>query len=483
MAYKFTAESNNPILEKCYSFCNIWADETSGQNESFDNLTNAISKVKTAFVIATNKTLNPMTLKTLAVSSLLLFNFVQTFACSMYKVTSNGKTVIGCNHDTWFLTPRIWFENTGFGAGFTGARFDGNNGVAPQSGMNEFGLAFSRLAAATPTKETVGANKKPISNPTLFLKNVLHSFKTVEEVKNYVDQFDHSVFIQDVLIYVDQSGKYLIVEPYKTILGNDPKYVLANFCPSEITDFNSIKQERYINGTTFLKNNNGSDINFFTALSDTMHVCRKKIGDGTLLTSIWDTNSGEVNLYFYHNYKHRVKFNLKEELAKGDHFFEVPTLFPKNKEFERLSEFKTPLNSKEIDRFLMFSSCLFLFSACYFPVSYLRKKSESRYKNLKLLLFPLSLVMLYFMFVLATEMGFYYYPAPYKDYKFSSLTIVAYVPFLILLLIFPFALINKNILKEKSWSFFGRWLFTINNLVYIILIILFVYWGFYNVFS
>ena len=32
-------------------------------------------------------------------------------ACSMYKITVDGKTVVGCNHDTWLYTPKIWFED------------------------------------------------------------------------------------------------------------------------------------------------------------------------------------------------------------------------------------------------------------------------------------------------------------------------------------------------------------------------------------
>jgi len=44
-----------------------------------------------------------------------------------------------------------------------------------------------------------------------------------------------------------------------------------------------------------------TSITFYTALSDTMHVCRKKVGDGTLLTSIWNLNDGVTYLYFYHD--------------------------------------------------------------------------------------------------------------------------------------------------------------------------------------
>ena len=43
------------------------------------------------------------------------------------------------------MTPHIWFEkskgNGEYRAAFTGSRNDGENGYAPQSRMNEMGLA------------------------------------------------------------------------------------------------------------------------------------------------------------------------------------------------------------------------------------------------------------------------------------------------------------------------------------------------------
>ena len=407
----------------------------------------------------------------------------KTFSCSMYKITCNGKTIVGCNHDTWLLTPRIWFETNGYGAAFTGARYDGSSGFAPQSGMNEFGLAFSRLAAMAPKSEIVPLTKKTITDHTLFLKEVLHKCKTVEEVKNYIDKYDHSSFSQDVLIYIDRSGKYLIVEPYKTIIGNDSKYVLANFCPSQITDFTGIKQERYINGSAFLKNKVDTSISFCTALSDTMHVCRKKIGDGTLLTSIWDTDNGTIFLYFYHDYKHPKQFDLKKELAKGNHTLDVTTLFPPNEEFKELENFKTPLNSKVIELFLLFCFGLYFFSALFFFINFFSKRKKTKYAYVKLFLVPFNLIMMFYMYLLSTEINIYYYPTPYKHYSSAFINAMAYTPFLILILIIPLLIINKKVIQEKAWRFFSKWLFVLNNLTYLILIYLFGYWGLYNVFS
>ena len=422
----------------------------------------------------------------LTLFTLITFVVIQDgIACSGYKITIGNRTIFGSNHDAWFTTPHIWFETATidkYGAAFTGARFDGENGYAPQSGMNEMGLVFERLVAYHP-KQATFANRKPISNPTKYLKDILHNCKTVEEVQEYISKYDHSYFIEDVFIYVDKSGKYLIVEPYKLTIGNDPTYVIANFCPSITPEQNAKKLDRYRNGVAFIKSGFDTTLKFCTDLLDTMHVCRNKIGDGTLISSIWDLNNGTVNLYFYHDFKTTVQFNLSEELKKGDHIIAVETLFPYNPEFEKLRLFKTPKDSILIGVFIVASAAFFLLTSIFFLFQYFRKKQNKRYSYIQLLLFPIGLILFYYMIVLSGSVKVFYFPAPYKDPTNVFVSLTSYIPFLLLLLILPFSVINYRLLKNNSWSYLGLGLFTINNLIYIILIVLFSYWKFYDIYK
>jgi lipid-A-disaccharide synthase-like uncharacterized protein len=405
-------------------------------------------------------------------------------ACSGYKITVGNKTVFGSNEDAWRVTPHIWFErgtvNSPFGAAFTGSRYDGQNGYAPQSGMNEMGLAFERLSSYHPIQQNF-ANRKTISNPTKYLKDILHSCKSVEEVKEYISKYDHSFFIEDVFIYADKSGKYLIVEPYNLTIGNKATYVISNFCPSITPEEKANNLDRYRNGVTFLKNNFDTSLEFCSALSDAMHVCRKKIGDGTLLTSIWDLNDGKVNLYFYHDYKTTVQFDLTQELKKGNHIIAIQTLFPQNSEFEELRNYKIPKNNILLGVFIVGSAGLFLFSSIFFLVQYLKRKNNKKYSYIQLLLFPIGLILFYYMYVLSGSINVFYFPAPYKDPTNVFISLSSYIPFLLLFLIIPFCIINYRLFKETSWGFFAKGLFTLSNLANIILIGLFLYWGFYNI--
>ena len=406
----------------------------------------------------------------------LVFKLESSHACSMYKLTLHGKTYVGCNEDAWRTTPRIWFERKGsaiFGAAFTGSRFDGSHGFAPQSGMNEAGLSFSRLASFTPPRKA-DSRLKPILNQTEFLKQILHSCQTVEEVESFVRQFDRSTFMEDVFIYIDKSGKYLVVEPYSTQFGNQSTYVLSNFCPSITSPKEALKLNRYRKGIELLKLKQDTTLLFLRSLSDSMHVCRPKIGDGTLLSSIWDLNDGMVHLYFYHDYSENKTFRLKDELQKGDHHFSIKRLFSRNSEFEHLGMYKTTKNSKALLLFMMGLSISLFCISLYFLIRFCLLIHQKKY--VLFLVSILSVLVGVEVLILCTNQAIFYFEAPYED-RFSQLvSMAAYVPNLLLISIFPLLYFDFFHEKNKSWIRFDRVIFRINNIVYLVLIGFFFYW-------
>lgn len=404
--------------------------------------------------------------------------------CSMYKITRNGKTMVGCNEDAWRTTPHIWFETAKragqYDAAFTGSRWDGGNGYAPQSGMNETGLVYSRLAAANPGyREVLG--KKAIANPTQYLKDILHSCKNVDQVKAFISQYNHSFFIEDVMIFIEKSGRYLVVEPYVMTIGADADYVLSNFCPSATSKIEAMQLERYRKGVEFINDRSEASLEFCTKMSEQMHVCRDKIGDGTLLTSIWNSRDGIVNLYFYHQYGHTVSYNLQQEWRKGDHIIALEPLFPANPEFEKLRDFRTPYNNDWLKILLFCSGFLFFFSAWFFLVAYLRKCGKMKYGYAFIALFLLGLALFYYLYVLFRNPSVFYFPAPYKDPHNPWVSVASYLPFVLLLLIIPMLSICVKTFRQRLWSPFSRALFAVNNGVFVAWLLLFGYWGFFGI--
>lgn len=403
-----------------------------------------------------------------------------TQACSMYKITTADGSVVGCNEDAWRLTPRIWFENKGlagqYGAVFTGSRYDGKNGFAPQSGMNVHGLVYSRLAAPNPGKPANFVPAKPIDHPTLFLKEVLHSCASVAEVKTLFQKYDHSLFNQDVLIYIDSTGNYLIVEPYRLIEGNESKYVLSNFCPSVTDEASARALARYRNGRDFLKTHKTLSPDFYRQLSDTMHVCREKIGDGTLQTSIWDHKKGTVTLYFYHNYQYPVVFNVLSELLKGDHMMEVDKLFPENEEFHKLANFQVPWTNTALLLFLVFSGVLTgLFAVYNLYRMLLRNRSRMLYRTIAV---AGGMLMLYFCYLLCTNASLFYFDFPYVVKGNILQSLMSYFPFLLPLLLL---MAIYYLLRVSEMSRFEYAAIASCVLIGVVNMGMYLYWGFYGV--
>lgn len=409
-------------------------------------------------------------------------------ACSMYKITVDGKTMVGCNHDTWFTTPKIWFENGKFpydyGAGFTGAREVSGGRTAPQSGMNEAGLVFSRLVAYYPKQNIPFPNRIKITDEVDYLTDILHKCASVEEVKKYIEQYDHSIFFDDVYVYIENTGKYLIVEPYNIIDGNNSNYILSNFCPSITDNETARKLERYRNGEDFINSHEvHSSLSYCSALSDTMHVCRSRNGDGTLLTSIWDTKEGLVYLYFYHTYDSTVQFDLAEELAKGDHIINIPDLFPKNLEFERLKNYKTPFNIPELRVSLAALGGILTFFALLFGIFLIRNKNTGIPHKAVILLSGMNLLLTAYLFILATNVSIYYFDAPYKHYNSNLISASSYIPFLLLSTIVPLTLFTLKQIKSVKPNHLVKAVLISNNLIYFMLIICFGYWGLYSIWN
>lgn len=409
-------------------------------------------------------------------------------ACSMYKVTADGKTMVGCNQDAWRTTTSIWFANATnqnqYGACFTGSRKVGPSKFTPQSGMNESGLSFSRLTAYHPDKKLNQSNKKQITSEAEYLSDILHNCKNVSEVKRYVSAYDRTFFFEDVFIYIDRTGDYLIVEPYDLIQGNAPAYVLANFCPSITNNLNARQQIRYKNGQDFLKNNElDVSIDFCRSTSKAMHVCRKRNGDGTLLTSIWDTKNVLVNLYFYHSYDSTVQFNIAEELAHGDHIISIPELFPVNPEFERLANYKTPFNTPLIRVVLISIGGIIFLLSLLLIINYLKKRRTEKVNFIKIFYSALNILLTPYLLILATNKNIFYFDAPYQHYSSRLISLSSYVPILLVTFIIPIIFYGLRYFKLNDKSIFVKGTLVLNNIIYLLLIIAFWYWGLYDIFN
>jgi hypothetical protein len=81
-----------------------------------------------------------------------------------------------------------------------------------------------------------------------------------------------------------------------------------------------------------LKNADEFSVDLFRNTLDVVH--QQYDGDSvnpavhTLYSTIYDLKQGVIYLYYLHDFQHVVTFDLKKELAKGIHSYDIPSLFP-----------------------------------------------------------------------------------------------------------------------------------------------------------
>ena len=406
-------------------------------------------------------------------TTIFLLSFAENaISCSMYKVTMFGKTFVGNNEDSWDPNALIWFEK-----GKTteyGSMFVGSDKLYAQGGMNERGLIFDGFSISAPSVHLKPNYLQYYNNLT---KDVLKKCQNIDEAFEMLRKYDLRSINPAMFLFIDKSGKYLIVEPDTMIKGNDAKYILSNFCPSKTPDLNSVKIPFYQKGRKMLDAKADTSLTYLKSLSDTLHQNWKGLG-GTMYTTIYDANEGIIFLYLFYDYKHQIKLNLKDELAKGDHIIEMASLFPLNPGYEKLKSYKTLFNNDILLSFFVFFAVLFSFSSIFFLVSFFKNRkttpgTNNKHSKVKLLLFAVNIILLYYVVTLVRNEIIFYFPVHF---------IASYIPFLLLLLIFPLLRWNIKIHKENCWSNFSKWLFALNNLSYLTLIILFLYWLSYHIF-
>lgn len=233
--------------------------------------------------------------------------------------------MVGNNEDYWNPNDRIWFEKGKKGE--YGAFYVGFDNFWPQGGMNQAGLVVDGFAEDYKAiSDTIG--KKPLTMN--FLKEIMRRCATVDEVKNYMSQFNLSGLETSMYFFVDKSGKYLVVEGDSLTIGEKEYYIVSNFYPSQIKNECDVPLSYYQKGRKYLENNKDISVAFCSSVMDTMHQ-ERAWGAGTMYTTIYDLEGGVIYLKFFRDYTHVVKFDLNEELAKDNHSLIIPELFPENK--------------------------------------------------------------------------------------------------------------------------------------------------------
>ncbi|MBK9176949.1 MAG: hypothetical protein IPM46_11585 [Flavobacteriales bacterium] len=282
-------------------------------------------------------------------SILLPFAFLpfSVMACTAFKVTQDGRTIVGLNEDAWSINAQVRFEqgrNGGYGAIYF-AHFNGHpmRVMNDQMGMNEAGLVFDGLVVGPGTvKRRTGM---PAMETSDAINHVMRTCATVHEVEVFLRTVNTGP-MAGMLFFCDAAGGYLVVEPDTMLLGHDPWYAVSNWRMSNCSDPATIPIPRLQNGRQLLTSGSGASPEEAEEVLSTMAACRAKLGEGTLFSVLFDPTEGQAHLYFYHDFSERLTFNLEEELTKGDHRVDMASLFGPRPEYEKLRAYVTPFHQR-----------------------------------------------------------------------------------------------------------------------------------------
>ena len=279
---------------------------------------------------------------------LLLLLPLNAQACTSFKVTRDGRTIVGNNEDAWSINAQVRFEqgkDGAFGAIYFG-HFNGSpmRSMTDQIGMNEAGLVFDGLVVQ-PVAPRVRKGKRFIPFDDL-MPMVMRTCATVHEAAAVFRTCDLGWLTHAMLFLVDRNGDHLIVEADTMIIGSDPAFALGNWRMSTCTDPDAIPMPRLQKGRALLAAGADTTLERGAEVLHRMVACRKKMGEGTLFSTLFDTRNGDVDLWFYHDFGEKVRFKLKDELAKGDRVIPMASLFTPSGEYEALQRYITPFHQR-----------------------------------------------------------------------------------------------------------------------------------------
>jgi len=255
------------------------------------------------------------------------------YACTAFMMSDGERVLVGNNEDYTNPYTHVWFvpaENERYGRVYFGY-----DNWSPQGGMNDQGLFFDFFT--TPGNKIKLSKNKP-KFPGPMTDTMLAECASVEEVLDLFNKYNLEWMSKIQMFIVDKSGDAAIIEGDKIIRKSGSLQVVTNFLLSKVAEDRRPCQWPAWGCSQYKKAHNmlteskvASVVHFRDILKAT---CRDNFIAKTLYSNIYDLKKGLVYLYYLHNFENEVIIDLNEELKKGRHYYELPSLFGRKQKFK-----------------------------------------------------------------------------------------------------------------------------------------------------
>jgi hypothetical protein len=268
-------------------------------------------------------------MKTLLALAILI---IVTFA--HIPVDDGQRVFVGNNEDYNIPHTRVWFipaEN-----GQYGRVYFGYDNWSPQGGMNDQGLFFD-FFATKPLEVKLSKERPKFQGP--IIDTMAAKCATVEEVLELFSRYNLEFMLKFQMFIVDKTGDAAIIEGGQIIRKSGLYQVVTNFHQSKVEEnrrpceWYKPSCTKYKIAETMLTEHSTASVAHFRDILEATH--RNTLGARTLYSNIYDLKKGLVYLYYMHNFDKEVIIDLTEELKKGCHYYELPSLFGRELKYSR----------------------------------------------------------------------------------------------------------------------------------------------------
>jgi hypothetical protein len=191
-----------------------------------------------------------------------------------------------------------------------------------QGAVNDHGLFFDGTAVRVVSVPQEPG--KPVYTGWSIIYEAMTECATVDCVVQLYDRYSRGPGTPNgQRLFGDATGNSVIIEPLVNIRKDGRYQVATNFFQSEVPPENRT-DARYRIATEMLEGADHYSVDLFRNILNATH---QEGGWQTLYSTIYDLKQNVIYLYYFHDFDHVVTFNLKDELAKGVHSYDIPSLF------------------------------------------------------------------------------------------------------------------------------------------------------------
>ena len=268
------------------------------------------------------------TQKMLVGAAILLALCNPAYPCTVFFASDGKLALAGNNEDHANPEGKIWFqpaEKRKYGRVYFGV-----DDWIRQGGMNDQGLFFDTVWAP---KLEMPELKDKGEYPGDLITQAMEECGTVKEVialfKRLGPFYDPTPIpsVTGAMIFADKSGDSVIIEGGVHIRKKGRYQVMANFYQSRPELGNTLPGRDTI-AKQVLEASPQISVDLFRRILAATHLDHEVgFSRPTVYSNIYDLKKGLVYVYHFHNFENAVVIDLADELKKGEHSYDLTSLF------------------------------------------------------------------------------------------------------------------------------------------------------------